>query len=78
MCLTFRSFPSSRMHILVDIYTWRCVCILTVSVSEVLPKDKKVREDKMVTIGVASVDLSPLLQGGMMHVCIHLSSSVGS
>ena len=46
------------------------------SLSEVLPKDKKSREDKTVTIGVASVDLNPLLQGGMAHACMHSSSSV--
>ena len=48
----------------------------TVSVSEVLPKDKKVREDKIVTIGMASIDLSPLLQGEMVHACINSSSSI--
>ena len=59
----------AHMHFRVHFYTR--ICILTVSVSEVLPKDKKIREDKIVMIGVASVDLSPLLQGEMMDDCMH-------
>ena len=35
----------------------------TVTVIEVLPKEKKAKEEKTVTIGMASIDLSPLLQG---------------
>ena len=42
-----------------------------VSVWEVLPKDKKAKEEKTHLIGIGNVELIPLLQGRVnrVHVC---------
>ena len=50
-------------YILGPICSYFNICTPTVSVIEVLPKEKKAKEDKTVTIGMATIDLSPLLQG---------------
>ena len=51
------------------------VCFRAVSVSEVLPRERKAKEEKTVTIGMASVDLIPLLLGENifgLNACMHL------
>ena len=49
------------------------ICLHAVSVSEVLPRERKTKEEKTVTIGMASVDLIPLLLGEIVfHLkCMH-------
>ena len=51
-----------RMHVF---------CALAVSVSEVLPREKKAKEEKTVTIGMASVDIIPLLLGEAVCTFMH-------
>ena len=59
----------SKAHICKPLSVY--ACLHAVSASEVLPRERKAKEEKTVTIGVASVDLSPLLLGEILYTIKH-------
>ena len=48
-----------------------------VSVNEVLPKERKAKEEKTVMIGMASIDLIPLLLGEIVYTFMRHISHLG-
>lgn len=58
-------------YVLINLFYFNC-CIFTVSVFEVLPKDKRAKEEKTHLFGIGSIDLLPLIQGKDYPATLHV------
>ena len=54
--------------------SWQLTLSLTVTVVEVLPKDKKGKEEKINVLGQSCIDLLPLLHGKDLIVALDFLS----
>ena len=59
-CLTF-SFSFKHTN-------W--LLLVLVTVVEILPKEKKQREEKTVVLGQCTLDLLPVIKGNLSHTCV--------